>query len=89
MDWTPDKLVFKTDGIVTYTVTKAMVEKYGKWAFDNSKFIILNFALGGGYPGGVNKVTKPYYGISQATVDKIKAGKAKVLVDWVLVTKGK
>lgn len=89
VDWTPDKLVFKTDGIVTYTVTKAMVEKYGKWAFDNSKFIILNFALGGGYPGGVNKVTKPYYGISQATVDKIKAGKAKVLVDWVLVTKSK
>jgi len=89
VDWTPDKLVFKTDGVVTYTVTKAMVEKYGRWAFDNRKFIILNFALGGGYPGGVNKITKPYYGISQATVDKIKAGKAKVLVDWVLVTKSK
>ena len=89
VDWAADKLVFKTDGVVTYTVTKAMVEKYGRWAFDNPKFIILNFALGGGYPGGVNKVTIPYYGISQATVDKIKAGKAKVLIDWVLVTKNK
>lgn len=89
VDWTPDKLVFKTDGVVTYTVTKAMVEKYGRWAFDNPKFIILNFALGGGYPNGVNKITSPYNGISQATVDKIKAGKAKVLVDWVLVTKDK
>jgi beta-glucanase (GH16 family) len=89
VDWTPDKMVFKTDGIVTYTVTKAMVEKYGRWAFDNAKFIILNFALGGGYPNGVNKIKSPYFGISQATVDKIKAGKAKVLVDWVLVTKGK
>ncbi|MGZ3750665.1 MAG: glycoside hydrolase family 16 protein [Mucilaginibacter sp.] len=89
LDWTPDQLVFKTDGVTTYTVTRGMVEKYGRWAFDNSKFIILNFALGGGYPGGVNKVTKPYYGISQATVDKIKAGEAKVLVDWVLVTRNK
>jgi beta-glucanase (GH16 family) len=89
VDWTPDKLVFKTDGIVTYTVTRAMVEHYGRWAFDNPKFIILNFALGGGYPGGVNKITSPYYGISQATVDKIKAGKARVFVDWVLVTRNK
>jgi beta-glucanase (GH16 family) len=89
VDWTPDLLVFKTDGVTTYTVTRAMVEHYGRWAFDNAKFIILNFALGGGYPGGVNKVKAPYYGISQATVDKIKAGQAKILVDWVLVTKPK
>lgn len=87
VDWTRDSIVFKVDGQVTYTVTRAMVEKYGRWAFDNPKFIILNFALGGGYPQGVNKVTKPYFGISQSTVDKIKAGQAKVLVDWVLVTK--
>ena len=89
VDWTPDKLVFKTDDVITYTVTKAMVEKYGRWAFDNPKFLILNFALGGGYPNGVNKITSPYFGLSQASVDKIKAGKAKVLVDWVLVTKGR
>jgi len=89
VDWTPDKMVFKTDGVVTYTVTKAQVDHYGKWAFDNPKFIILNFALGGGYPNGVNKISKPYFGMSQATVDKIKAGRAKVLVDWVLVTKPK
>jgi len=89
VDWTPDKLVFKTDGVVTYTVTRAMVEHYGRWAFDNPKFLILNFALGGGYPHGVNKVEKPYFGIPQSTVDKIKAGEARVLVDWVLVTKSK
>jgi len=64
-----------------------MVEHYGRWAFDNPKFLRLNFALGGGYPHGVNKIEKPYFGISQSTVDKIKAGNAKVLVDWVLITK--
>lgn len=89
VDWTPDKLVFKTDGVITYTVNRAMVEHYGRWAFDNPKFLILNFALGGGYPNGVNKITSPYFGISQATVNKIKSGQAKVLVDWVLVTKNK
>lgn len=87
VDWTHDSIVFKVDGKVTYTVTRAMVEKYGRWAFDNPKFLILNFALGGGYPHGVNKVEKPYFGIPEATVNKIKAGQAKVLVDWVLVTK--
>lgn len=87
VDWTHDNLIFKVDGKVTYSVTRAMVEKYGRWAFDNPKFIILNFALGGGYPAGVNKVKAPYFGISETTVNKIKAGQAKVVVDWVLVTK--
>lgn len=87
IDWTADNLIFKVDGKVTYTVTRAMVEHYGRWAFDNAKFIILNFAIGGGYPAGVNKVKAPYYGLSQSSVDKIKAGNVKTYVDWVLVTK--
>ena len=87
VDWTTDSMVFKLDGKVTYTVTRAMVEHYGRWAFDNSKFIILNFALGGGYPHGNNKITMPYFGLSQSTVDQVKAGQVKTMVDWVLVTK--
>jgi len=89
VDWSPSSLVFKVDGKVTYTVTKPMVEKYGRWAYDNKKFIILNFALGGGYPAGYNKVAKPYLGISESAANKIKAGEAKVYVDWVLVTRDK
>jgi len=85
VDWTANSIVFKLDGKVTYTVTRAMVEQYGRWAFDNPKFIILNFALGG-YPATVDRIKTPYYGMSQATVDKIKAGQAEVMVDWVLVT---
>jgi beta-glucanase (GH16 family) len=87
VDWGPESMVFKVDGKVTYTVTRTMVARYGRWAFDNNKFIILNFALGGGYPQGQNKVTEPYYGISEATVAMVKSGQAKVLVDWVLVTR--
>jgi beta-glucanase (GH16 family) len=87
VDWTAASIVFKVDDVITYTVTKAMAEKYGRWAFDNPKFIILNFALGGGYPNGVNKVKQPYFGLPQSSVDKIKGGDAKTYVDWVLVTK--
>lgn len=87
VNWTADSIIFKLDGEITYAVTRAMVEKYGRWAFDNPKYIILNFALGGDYPQGVNKVNAPYPGLSQSTVDKIKAGDAKVWVDWVLITK--
>jgi beta-glucanase (GH16 family) len=87
VDWSADSLIFKVDGKRSYVVTRQMVEKYGKWAFDNNKFIILNFALGGGYPNGVNKITKPYFGISQNTVNNIKEGKVEVMVDWVLITK--
>ncbi|MGN6177810.1 MAG: glycoside hydrolase family 16 protein [Mucilaginibacter sp.] len=85
--WTPDSLIFSVDGRITYTVTKAMTDHYGRWAYDNPKFIILNFALGGGYPQGVNKVTTPYSGLPQSTVDKIKHHEAQMQVDWVLVTK--
>ena len=87
VDWTANSIVFKLDGQITYTVTRAMAERYGRWAFDNPKFVILNFAVGGGYPHGVNKIEKPYYGISDASVNKIKAGRAQTIVDWVLVTK--
>jgi beta-glucanase (GH16 family) len=87
VDWTSNSMTFKVDGTVTYTATRAMIEKYGRWVFDTPKFLILNFALGGGFPNAVNKITQPYYGISQSTVDKIKAGDAKIFVDWVLVTR--
>jgi beta-glucanase (GH16 family) len=87
VDWKATSLTFKVDGKVTYTVTRAMAEKYGRWVFDTPKFVILNFALGGGFPHSVNKTEKPYFGLSQSTVNKIKAGEAKTYVDWVLVTK--
>lgn len=86
VDWTPNGFDFRVDGRLIYRVTKAMVEHYGEWAFDNPKFLILNLALGGAYPYKTNGVEKPYNGIPAATVDLIKEGKAEVLVDWVLIT---
>ena len=87
VDWTPEGFDFKVDGRLIYRVTKPMVEHYGKWAFDNPKFLILNFALGGAYPYKTNGVEKPYNGIPESTVKLIKDGKAEVLIDWVLIKK--
>ena len=70
-----------------YRVTRPMIENYGRWAYDNPKYLILNLALGGAYPVKINGVKFPYNGIPASTVDAIKAGKARVLVDWVKITK--
>jgi beta-glucanase (GH16 family) len=86
VDWTPDLLVFRIDGNEIYRVSKADVEKFGRWSYDNPKHLILNLALGGSYPHGVNRIDVPYYGIVEATVEAIKAGTVATMVDWVRVT---
>jgi beta-glucanase (GH16 family) len=86
VDWTPEALVFKYDGIPMFRVTKPMVEHFGKWSFDNSKFLILNFALGGAYPAKINGAKEPYFGLPASTLEQIKNNKSYMLVDWVKVT---
>jgi beta-glucanase (GH16 family) len=85
VNWTSDSLVFSVDDIPFYTVTRNMVTAYGPWAFDNPKFLIVNLALGGGYPQGNDHISLPYFGIPQSTVDEIKNGDGKVITDWVLI----
>lgn len=87
VEWTRDTLAFTIDGRLIYRTTRAMVEHYGRWAFDGPKFIILNLALGGAYPVKTNGVEQPYPGIPESTVRCIREENARVLVDWVLVTK--
>ena len=89
VDWTPDSLVFKYDGIPMFRVTRAMAEHYGKWAFDSPEYLVLNFALGGGYPVKINGVKSPYFGLPASTVEAIKRGQCKLMVDWVKVEKTK
>lgn len=85
LDWFPDQMVFKVDGTIIYQVTHPMVDFLGHWVFDDEKYLILNFALGGTYPFKTYGVTEPYYGLPQDTLEVILAGKAQVYVDWVRV----
>jgi beta-glucanase (GH16 family) len=87
VDWAHDSLTFRVDGRVTWRVGRSDVEQYGRWAFDNRKFLILNLALGGAYPQAINGVETPYPGLPNATVERIEGGEAMVLVDWVRVTR--
>ena len=86
VDWRPDTLLFFVDDALVYRLTRPMVENYGRWSFDNPKYIILNLALGGAYPLKVNGVKLPYPGLPQSTVDRIRRGEGDVVVDWVRVT---
>lgn len=85
-EWSATAITFSVDGNEYFSITRSQIEQSGPWAFDTSKHIILNFALGGDYPFGVNGVTTPYRGLPQSTVDAIKAGEVEMLVDWVRVT---
>ena len=87
VDWTPDSLIFKYDGVPMFRVTKPMTQFFGEWAFDNPKYLILNFAVGGVYPFKINGIKEPYYGLPASTFEQIKNGKSKMLVDWVRVMK--
>ena len=86
VEWTADLLVFTVDGREIYRVTRQMVEKFGRWSFDNPKHLILNLALGGDFPAAVNKIKTPYHGLAESTVQAIQRDEPRILVDWVRVT---
>lgn len=87
VDWSSAGFIFMVDGVIMYRATRPMIENYGRWAYDNSKYIILNLALGGAYPVKTNGVKKPYPGIPDSTVQLIRNNKTRVLVDWVCITR--
>lgn len=86
VQWTSNAMTFSVDGRMFFNETRPMIEYFGQWAFDNPKYLILNLALGGVYPYKMTGATSPYYGMTQQTLDSVKAGQGKVLVDWVKVT---
>ncbi len=87
VEWTPDTMVFKYDDVPMFRVTKPMTTFFGPWAFETPKYLILNFAVGGIYPYKINGIKQPFYGLHASTLEMIKKGESKMLVDWVKVTK--
>lgn len=89
VEWSPTEMIFKYDGIVMYKVTKTMINHYGKWVFDEPKHLLLNFAVGGIYPGKINGIKGKgvKYGLPESTAELIKNSKVKMWVDWVKVSR--
>lgn len=85
VDWDPDRLIFKVDSSTIFRVARPMTDFFGSWVFDNNKYLILNFALGGTYPFKTNGVSAPYYGLPESTAQMIRDDRVKMMVDWVQV----
>jgi beta-glucanase (GH16 family) len=86
VEWTRDALVFSVDDREVYRATRAAVERFGAWSYDNPKFLILNLALGGTFPKSVNKAAEPYPGLPDSTVRSIRNDEPRITIDWVRVT---
>ncbi|MCJ8192012.1 glycoside hydrolase family 16 protein [Sphingomicrobium aestuariivivum] len=85
VEWEPTEIRFYVDDAHYWTITKPEIEEMGRWSYDNPKYLILNFAVGGVYPWKVNEITEPYYGLPQETVEAIQRGEPYMYVDWVRV----
>ncbi|CAM5568314.1 discoidin domain-containing protein [Streptomyces hirsutus] len=86
VEWTPTGMRFLVDDRLVQETTRNTLESTrGQWVFDHNQYVILNLALGGAYPAGWNKVTTPYWGLPQSSVDRIAAGGVRAEVDWVRV----
>ena len=81
-----NSIEFSVDDKLIYRVNKPLVEYFGSWVFDEPKFIILNIAVGGGYPYKINGIKKPYFGLPEETVQAIQKNEARFIVDWVRIT---
>ncbi|WP_181795911.1 discoidin domain-containing protein [Streptomyces sp. WELS2] len=86
VEWTPTALRFFVDDRLVQETTRNKLESTrGQWVFDHHQYLVLNLALGGAYPAGWNKVTAPYWGLPQSSVDKIASGGVRAEIDWVRV----
>ncbi|MFF5435971.1 discoidin domain-containing protein [Streptomyces achromogenes] len=86
VEWTPTALRFFVDDRLVQETTRNKLESTrGQWVFDHHQYVILNLALGGAYPAGWNKVTAPYWGLPQSSVDRIASGGVRAEIDWVRV----
>jgi beta-glucanase (GH16 family) len=70
LDWEPSRLRFFVDGELYATRTPADIPAEESWAFDHDFFLLLNLAVGGGWPGDPDDAT-PF--------------PAEMRVDWVRV----
>jgi beta-glucanase (GH16 family) len=57
IEWAPARLDFLVDGQIFHTVTPASLPAGTKWVYDHPFFLILNLAVGGGWPHNPDETT--------------------------------
>jgi beta-glucanase (GH16 family) len=58
VEWEPNEIRFYVDGQLYETRTPADLPAGSRWVFDHPFFLILNVAVGGGWPGNPDASTK-------------------------------
>jgi len=58
VEWEPTEIRWYFDGKLYSTLTPKDIPSGSRWAFDKPHFLILNFAVGGKWPGKPNAATK-------------------------------
>jgi beta-glucanase (GH16 family) len=57
VEWEPKEIRWYVDGQQYFSAAPADVQLRGDWAFDHPFFILLNLAVGGGWPGDPDETT--------------------------------
>jgi len=57
IEWTPELITFLLDDHVVRTLTPKDLPTGAKWVYDHPHFILLNLAVGGGWPGNPDATT--------------------------------
>lgn len=57
VEWEPNTIRFYVDGNLYKTITSAQIPAGTKWVYDHPFFLILNVAVGGGWPGNPDGTT--------------------------------
>jgi beta-glucanase (GH16 family) len=57
VEWWPGRVQFFLDGKPYQTVTPASLPTGAKWVYDHPFFLLLNLAVGGGWPGNPDQTT--------------------------------
>ncbi len=58
LEWEPEALRWYVDGVLYQTRTPADLPEGTRWVFDRPFFLILNLAVGGGWPGAPDATTR-------------------------------
>ncbi|MCX4910178.1 glycoside hydrolase family 16 protein [Streptomyces sp. NBC_00878] len=58
VDWAPDEIVWRLDGVQYFKVTKDDIPAGSRWAFDHPFYLLLNLAVGGIWPGPPDSSTQ-------------------------------
>jgi beta-glucanase (GH16 family) len=57
VEWEPNAIRFYADDVLYVTRTRSDLPAGQKWVFDHPFFLLLNVAVGGGWPGSPDATT--------------------------------